>query len=80
LWVLSVELALLFFHVHGSVYLGNVCVRLKVQLDYMYSLFLYIFSLYVSGAICTHPEEHKLQSTALRVCNLWKTEVVNIYL
>jgi hypothetical protein len=28
----------------------------------MYSLFLYIFALRVSGAICTHPQEHKLQT------------------
>jgi hypothetical protein len=35
---------------------------------YMYSLFPYIFALYVSGTICTHPQEHKLQSTALGVC------------
>jgi hypothetical protein len=35
----------------------------------MYSLFLYIFALDVSGAICTHPQEHKLQSTASGVCN-----------
>jgi hypothetical protein len=45
-------------------------VRLKVKLDvhgFMYSLFLYTFALHVSGAICTHPQEHKLQSTALGV-------------
>jgi hypothetical protein len=35
----------------------------------MDSLFLYIIALHVSGAICTHPQEHKLQSTALGVCN-----------
>jgi hypothetical protein len=28
-----------------------------------------IFALHVSGAICTHPQEHKLQSTAIRVRN-----------
>jgi hypothetical protein len=33
----------------------------------MYYLVLYIFALHVSGAICTHPEEHKLQSKALTV-------------
>jgi phosphoribosylformylglycinamidine (FGAM) synthase-like amidotransferase family enzyme len=32
-------------------------------------VFRYIFALHVSGAICTHPQEHKLQSTALGVCN-----------
>jgi hypothetical protein len=42
----------------------------------MYSLFLYIFAVHVSGAICTHPQEHKLQSTALGVCNVWKAEVI----
>jgi hypothetical protein len=30
------------------------------------SLFL---ALHVSGAICTHPQEHKLQLTAIGVCN-----------
>jgi phosphoribosylformylglycinamidine (FGAM) synthase-like amidotransferase family enzyme len=35
----------------------------------MYSLFLSIFAPHVSGAICTHLQEHKLQSTALGVCN-----------
>jgi hypothetical protein len=44
---------------------------LKVQLDahYMHSLFLSLFTLHVSGAICTHPQEHKLQSIAIDVCN-----------
>jgi hypothetical protein len=59
------------FDVHGSVHLGKIYVRLNVQLDahYMYSLFLYIFALHVSAAICTHPQEQKLQSTAIGVCN-----------
>jgi hypothetical protein len=59
------------FDVHGSVHLGNVYIRLRVQLDanYMYSLFLYVFALHVSGAICTHPHEHKLQITAIGMCN-----------
>jgi hypothetical protein len=39
----------------------------------MYSLFLYIFSLHVSGAIFTHPQAYKLQSTALGVCNGYGT-------
>jgi hypothetical protein len=43
---------------------------------YMHSLFLYIFALHVSGTICTHPQEHKLQSAALGVCNLWQAEVI----
>jgi hypothetical protein len=41
----------------------------KCTCIYMYSLFLYIFALHVSGAICTHPQEHKLQSTAISTCN-----------
>jgi hypothetical protein len=43
----------------------------------MYPLFLYMFTLHVSGAICTHPQEHKLQSTAIGMYNLWKAEVIN---
>jgi hypothetical protein len=43
---------------------------------YVFFISLY-FSLHVSGAICTHPQEHKLQITALGVCNLWKAEVIN---
>jgi hypothetical protein len=35
----------------------------------MYSLFLYTFALHVSGAICTQPQEYKLQSTAIGVCS-----------
>jgi hypothetical protein len=58
------------FDVHGSVHLGNV--RLKFQLDvHVYSLFLYICALHVSGAICTHPQEQKLQSAAIGVCNVF---------
>ena len=30
---------------------------------------LYIFALHVLGAVCTHPQEHKLQSTAIGMCN-----------
>jgi hypothetical protein len=40
----------------------------------MYSLFLSIFSflaLHVSAAICTHPQKHKLQRTAIGVCNVF---------
>jgi hypothetical protein len=37
----------------------------------MYSLFHYIFALQVSGAICSHPQEHKLQSTAIGMCNVY---------
>jgi hypothetical protein len=35
---------------------------------YIFFIPLY-FAVHVSGAICTHPQEHKLQGTALRVCN-----------
>jgi hypothetical protein len=37
----------------------------------MYSLFLYIFAVHVSGAICTYPQEHKLQGTAIGVFNAY---------
>jgi hypothetical protein len=59
------------FYVHISVHLGNVHVQFTVQPDahYMYALFLYIFALHVSCAIYTHPQEHKLQSTAIGMCN-----------
>jgi hypothetical protein len=30
---------------------------------------LYFITLQVSGAICTHPQEHKLLSIAIGVCN-----------
>jgi hypothetical protein len=36
---------------------------------YMYTLFLCIFAVHVSGAICTHPQEHKLQNAVIGVCN-----------
>jgi hypothetical protein len=46
---------------------------MKVQLDvhvYIYILYSSLFlALHVSGAICTHPQEHKLQRTAIGVCN-----------
>jgi hypothetical protein len=62
-----------FFYVHGSVYLGNVYVQFKVQLDvHVFICILYsslFLALHVSGAICTHPQEHKLQRTAIGVCN-----------
>jgi hypothetical protein len=35
----------------------------------MYSLFLYIFAVHVSGAIRTHSQEHTLQRTAIGMCN-----------
>jgi hypothetical protein len=63
------------FDVHGSVHPGNVYVQLKVELDahvcicILYSsLFL---ALHVPGASCTYPPEHKLQRTAIGVCNVY---------
>jgi hypothetical protein len=49
-----------------------IYIRLKVQLDahgFVCILYFTIFALHVSGAICTHHQEHKLQSTAIDVCN-----------
>jgi hypothetical protein len=36
---------------------------------YLYVFFLSILALHVSGAICTHPQEHKLQRTTIGVRN-----------
>jgi hypothetical protein len=36
---------------------------------YVFFIPLYFLDLHVSGAICTHPQEHKLQRTAIGVCN-----------
>jgi hypothetical protein len=50
----------------------KVYVRLTVQLDaHVFICILYssIFVLHVSGAICTHHQEHKLQSTAIDMRN-----------
>jgi hypothetical protein len=38
------------------------------------SIFL---TLHDGGANCAYPQEHKLQSTALGVCNLWKVKITN---
>jgi hypothetical protein len=49
-----------------------VYVQLKVQLDVLLIRIPYsslFFALHVSGALCTHPQEHKLQLTAIGVCN-----------
>jgi hypothetical protein len=53
-------------------YILVMYVQLKVQLDvpFIRILFSSLFlALHVSGAICTHPQEHKLQLTAIGVCN-----------
>jgi hypothetical protein len=63
------------FDVYDFVHLGNVYVPLEVRLDvhgFILVCILYsslLLALHVSSAICTHPQEHKLQSTALGVCN-----------
>jgi hypothetical protein len=61
------------FDVHGSVHHGNAYVQLKVQLDiHVFVCILFsslLLALHVSGAICTHPQEHKFQRTAIGVCN-----------
>jgi hypothetical protein len=59
------------FGVYVSVHLGNTYVQFKVQLDVLFLFILYsplFLAVHVSGAICTHPQEHKLQRTAIRVC------------
>jgi hypothetical protein len=61
------------FDVHGSVHLWQCVCSIESPTRctwiYIYSLFLSIFALHVSVAICTHPQGHKLQSTAIGVCN-----------
>jgi hypothetical protein len=57
-------------NVHGSVHIGNVYIRLEVQQDangFVCIFCLTIFALHVSGAVYTHNQEHKLQSTAMGV-------------
>jgi hypothetical protein len=36
---------------------------------YVYFIPVYYFALHVSGTICTHPQERKLQGTAIGVYN-----------
>jgi hypothetical protein len=60
------------FDVHGFVHLGNVYVRLKVQLDphgFRCNLYFTLFAQHVSSAVCIHHQEHKLQSTAIGMRN-----------
>jgi hypothetical protein len=40
-----------------------------MYMDLYVFLLLHIFALHISGAICTHPQKHKLCSTAIGVCN-----------
>jgi hypothetical protein len=60
----------IFFH--GSAHLGNAYVRFNVQLDthgFVCTLYFTIFAVHDSGVICTHHQEHKLQSTAIGIRN-----------
>jgi hypothetical protein len=50
----TIEQYIFVFNDHGSVHLGNVYIRLKVQQDahgFVYVLYVTIFALHVSGAI-----------------------------
>jgi hypothetical protein len=55
--------------------LPNSYVQLKVQLNvHVFIRILYsslFLALHVSCAICTHPQEHRLQGTAIGVCNVY---------
>jgi hypothetical protein len=54
--------------VYGSVYLGNMYIRLHVRRDahgFLCILYYTILALHVSDAICTHHQEHELQSTVV---------------
>jgi hypothetical protein len=58
------------YNVRGFVLLGNVYIQLKVQRDahgFVCILFFTMFALHVSGAIDTHHQEHKLQSTEFKI-------------
>jgi hypothetical protein len=54
-----------------TAYLGTCSIEIPTRCTWIYmcSLLLYIFALRVSGTISTHPQENKLQSTVLGVCN-----------
>jgi hypothetical protein len=52
-------------------------VYVQTQLDvhgFVCILYFTLFALDVSGAVFTHHQEHKLQSTATGMRNLWKRE------
>jgi hypothetical protein len=56
------------FDVHGSVYHGNMYIRLKVKRDahgFLCILYFTIFALHVLRTIYTHHQEHELQITAI---------------
>jgi hypothetical protein len=47
-------------------------------MDVLSILYFTILALHVSGAICTHHEEHKLQSKAVGTRDMWMREVLAI--
>jgi hypothetical protein len=54
---------------------SKLFVQLKVQIDAHVFICILLSSLllalHVSGAICTHPQEHNLQRRAIGVCNVF---------
>jgi hypothetical protein len=64
------------FYVHDSVHLGNIYIYIYIYIyifdcksdemntDFLCILNYTVLALHVSGAICTHHQEHKLQSRA----------------
>jgi heme/copper-type cytochrome/quinol oxidase subunit 3 len=55
--------------------IGRIC-SIKVQLNVLIICIFYsslFLALLVSAAICTHPQEHKLQGTAIGVCKTFVT-------
>jgi hypothetical protein len=42
-----------------------------MHMDYLCILYFTMVALHVSGAICTHHQEHKLQSTAVGTCDCY---------
>jgi hypothetical protein len=71
------EVELPEFDVHGFVHLGNIyiyihtydCKSDDMHTEFLYILYYTILALQVSGTICTHHQEHKLQSTAVGTCD-----------
>jgi hypothetical protein len=50
----------------------------EMHTDFLFILYYTMLALHVSGTICTHHKEHKLQSTAVGTCDLWMREVLAI--
>jgi hypothetical protein len=51
-------------HIYIYIYLLE-CKSDEIHTDFLCILYYTIVALHVSGAICTHNQEHKLQSTAV---------------